>query len=390
MRILIVHNHYQQAGGEDEVFRAEAALLRQHGHSVLTLTEENGEVRGLHALAAARDAVWSTRFQRRLTESLRQTRPDVVHFHNTFFRVSPAAYYACRDAGVTAVQTLHNYRLMCPAATFYRDGRVCEDCVGSAVAFPGIRRGCYRRSRVQTAVVAGMLTVHRRLGTWQRCVDRYIAMTEFARAKFIAGGLPAEKIAVKPNFCPVDPGIGRGAGGYALFVGRLSAEKGVETLMAAWSRLGGRVPLMIVGDGPLAPRVQEFVARTDRCQWLGWEPKERVLELMRSAMFLVVPSECYEMFPLVLAEAYATGLPVIGSRLGSVGAVVVDGQTGLCVRPADPDDLAAKVEWAVSHPDELAEMRTNARAEFEAKYTPERNYQMLMEIYDQARAAAVR
>jgi len=235
-----------------------------------------------------------------------------------------------------------------------------------------------------------MLTVHRRLGTWQRCVDRYIAMTEFARAKFIAGGLPAEKIAVKPNFCPVDPGIGRGAGGYALFVGRLSAEKGVETLMAAWSRLGGRVPLMIVGDGPLAPRVQEFVARTDRCQWLGWEPKERVLELMRSAMFLVVPSEWYEMFPLVLAEAYATGLPVIGSRLGSVGAVVVDGQTGLCVRPADPDDLAAKVEWAVSHPDELAEMRTNARAEFEAKYTPERNYQMLMEIYDQARAVAVR
>ncbi len=358
MRILIVHNHYQQAGGEDEVFRAEAALLRQHGHSVLTLTTENGDVRGLRSLAAARDTLWSTRFHRVLTVTLRRDRPDVAHFHNTFFRVSPAAYYACRDAGVPVVQTLHNYRLVCPAATFYRDGRVCEDCMGSAIASPGIRRGCYRGSRVQTAVVAGMLTMHRSLGTWQRCVDRYIAMTEFARAKFIAGGLPAEKIAVKPNFCSIDPGVGQGEGGYALFVGRLSAEKGIGTLMNAWRRLGRPVPLYIAGDGPQAA--------------------------------LIVPSECYETFGLVIAEAYAAGLPVVGSRLGSIGVAIDDQRTGLHVSPGDPGDLAAKVEWAFSHPHELAEMRTNARAEFEAKYTPERNYQMLMEIYDQARAVAVR
>jgi glycosyltransferase involved in cell wall biosynthesis len=390
MRILIVHNHYQQAGGEDEVFRAETALLRERGHSVFTLTAENGPVRGrLDALIAARDAVWSSDFRRTLTESLGQTRPDVAHFHNTFFRVSPSAYYACRDAGVTVVQTLHNYRLVCPAATFYRAGRVCEDCVGRDVALPGIRHGCYRRSRGQTAVVAGMLTAHRWLGTWQRGVDGYIAMTEFAREKFISGGLPAEKIAIKPNFCPVDPGRGEGDGGYALFVGRLSPEKGVATLMAAWRRLGGRVPLYVVGDGPLAAAVGEFVRKTERCHWLGWQPKAKVLAMMREARVLVVPSEWYEMFPLVLAEAYATGLPVIGSRLGSVGEIIDDGRTGLHVRPGDAEDLATKVEWAFSHPKELAEMRTHARAEYEAEYTPDSNYHRLMEIYEGARSVRV-
>src|SRR5262249_1099168 len=241
MRILVVHNYYQQAGGEDEGFRAEGAPLRGPGPGVSARTTENGPVHGLRSLVAARDAVWSVGFQRRMIESLRRTRPDVVHFHNTFFQVSPAAYYACRDAGVPVVQTLHNYRLICPSATFYRDGRVCEDCLGKSVPLPGIRHGCYRQSRGQTAVVAGMPTAHRWLQTWQRCIDAYIAMTDFARAKFIAGGLPADKIAIKPNFCPVDPGIGAGAGGYALFVGRLSPEKGVETLMAAWRRLGGTI-----------------------------------------------------------------------------------------------------------------------------------------------------
>ena len=385
MRILVVHNYYQQAGGEDEVFRAEVALLREHGHDVSTLTTENGAVHGLRSLVAARDAVWSVGFQRRLTECLRQSRPDVAHFHNTFFQVSPAAYYACRDAGVPVVQTLHNYRLVCPSATFYRDGRACEDCVGRAVALPGIRHGCYRRSRSQTAVVAGMLTAHRWLGTWQRSVDAYIAMTEFAREKFIAGGLPVEKIALKPNFCATDPGIGNGAGGYALFVGRLSPEKGVETLMAAWRRLGGTVPLYVVGDGPLAPAVGEFVEKTERCHWLGWQPKDKVLALMQDARVLVLPSECYEMFPLVLAEASAAGLPVIGSGHGSVGAIIDDGRTGLHVRPGDPEDLASKIEWAFSHPSELATMRTNAREVFETRYTPAVNYDLLMGIYDRVR-----
>ena len=385
MRILVVHNYYQQAGGEDEVFRAEVTLLRERGHDVSTLTTENGAVHGLRSLVAARDAVWSVGFQRRLIECLRQSRPDVAHFHNTFFQVSPAAYYACRDAGVPVVQTLHNYRLVCPSATFYRDGRACEDCVGRAVALPGIRHGCYRRSRSQTAVVAGMLTAHRWLGTWQRSVDAYIAMTEFAREKFIAGGLPAEKIAIKPNFCATDPGIGNGAGGYALFVGRLSPEKGVETLMAAWRRLGGTVPLYVVGDGPLAPAVEEFVGKVERCHWLGWQPKDKVLALMRDARVLVVPSDCYETFGLVVAEAYAAGLPVIGSRHGSIGAIIDDGRTGLHVRPGDPEDLASKVEWAFSHPSELATMRTNAREVFETRYTPAVNYDLLMGIYDRVR-----
>lgn len=390
MRVLMVHNFYQQAGGEDEVFRAEADLLRARGHSVATLTAENGPVHGLGALGAARDTLWSGEFRRTLGDALRQTRPHVVHFHNTFFRVSPAAYHACREAGVAVVQTLHNYRLLCPAATFYRSGRVCEECLGKAVPLPGIRHGCYRQSHVQTAVVAGMLAAHRWLGTWHRSVDAYIALTEFARAKFVAGGLPAEKIAVKPNFPTLDPGMGEGGGGYALFVGRLSAEKGVATLMAAWRRLRTAVPLYVAGDGPLASPMREFARGTDGCDWLGWQPKERVLALMKEAMFLVVPSECYEMGPLVIAEAYAAGLPVIGSRHGSLGALIDDQRTGLHVRPGDPDDLAAKVEWAMAHPQALAQMRKQARAEFEAKYTADRNHDALVEIYDRARSVAVR
>src|SRR5256885_3261393 len=190
MRILVVHNYYQQAGGEDEVFRAEVALLREHGHDVSTLTIENGAVHGLRSLVAARDAVWSVGFQRRLTECLRQSRPDVAHFHNTFFQVSPAAYYACRDAGVPVVQTLHNYRLVCPSATFYRDARACEDCVGRAVALPGIRHGCYRGSRSQTAVVAGMPTPRPWLGTWQRSGDPHIPTTHVAPGTSTDAGLP--------------------------------------------------------------------------------------------------------------------------------------------------------------------------------------------------------
>jgi len=390
MRILIVHNHYQQAGGEDEVFRAETALLREHGHAVVTLTIQNSPVSGLGALGAARDAFWSRAFRRTLARAIEESRPDVAHFHNTFFRVSPSAYDACRQAGIPVVQSLHNYRLVCPGATLYRDGAACEDCLGGNVLTRSVRHACYRGSRAETAVVAGMLTAHRWLGTWQRSVDCYIAMTEFARETFIEGGLPAEKITIKPNFASVDPGRGDGRGRYALFVGRLSAEKGIGTLMTAWRALPRRVPLLIAGDGPLASRVADFTRTTPGCQWLGQQSRQSIARLMQDAAFLVVPSECYEMFPLVIAEAYAAGLPVIGSSHGSVGALIDDGRTGRHVRAGNPADVAAVVTWAATHPAELADMRAQARAEFEAKYTAERNYKTLIDIYDQTRSAAIR
>ncbi len=383
MRILLVHNRYLQPGGEDVVFAAERALLMRSGHEVVPFIEQNARFDGLNLLGVAVNTVWSRAAQQRLSQMLQEMRPDVVHFHNIFPMISPAAYYVCRKDEVPVVQSLHNYRLLCPNALFFRDGHICEDCMGK-IPWPGVVHACYRGSRAASTVVAAMLVVHRFLGTWTQRVDMYIALTEFARQKFIEGGLPADKIAVKPNFVHPDPGSGEGRGGFALFVGRLSQEKGLDTLLAAWERLQGRVPLKIVGDGPLASEVAAAAERLDGVEWLGRKPREEVLDLMKQASFLIFPSRGYEGFPMTIAEAFATGLPVVASNLGAMASLIDHERTGLHFRPGDEEDLAAKVEWMLSHPEALDQMRKETRAEYEAKYTAERNYRMLMEIYARA------
>jgi len=384
MRILLIHNRYLQPGGEDAVFEAEKALLECSGHEVVPFVGDNARLDGMNPLMAAVTAVWSREAQRNLRQLIRETSPGVAHLHNTFLMISPAAYYACKEAGIPVVQTLHNYRLLCPNALFFRDGRVCEDCIGRIVPWPGVVHACYRGSRAASGVLATILTVHRALGTWTRMVDIFIALTEFARQKFIEGGFPAEKIVVKPNFVYPDPGVGDGEGGYALFVGRLTPEKGVETLLAAWERLEMPVPLKVVGDGALASKVAKAAELGQAVEWLGRKPREEVIGLMKQAAFLVFPSECYEGFPMTIAESYATGVPVVASNLGAMASLIDHGRTGLHFRPGDPEDLAAKVEWLLTHPAELTRMRKEARAEYEAKYTAERNYQLLMEIYERA------
>jgi glycosyltransferase involved in cell wall biosynthesis len=282
------------------------------------------------------------------------------------------------------VQTLHNYRLLCPNALFFRDGGACEDCLGKPVPWPGVLHSCYRGDRAASGVVAGMLTAHRFLKTWKEKVDVYIALTEFARRKFVEGGIPAYKIAVKPNFVSPDPGPGEGKGGYALFVGRLSEEKGVETMIRAWELLGDRIPLKVVGDGSLAEKVSGAAERLSGIEWMGRTPGEQVSELMKDAAFLVFPSTWYEVFPLVIVEAFATGLPVIASDIGNMSSLIDHEHTGLHFRPGDGEDLAAQVERVLLHPEDLDRMRLEARAEFEARYTAERNYERLMEIYEMA------
>jgi glycosyltransferase involved in cell wall biosynthesis len=373
-RVLVVHNAYQHRGGEDTVVEAEIALLRSRGHVVESYFRSNDDVAGMPSLALARHTLWSPRTPHDLAELIRRFQPDVIHVHNTFPLISPSLYWAAARAGVPVVQTLHNFRLMCLNALFLREGKVCEDCMGH-LPWRGVARACYRGSQAASAALAGMLTLHRGLGTYRHKVARYIALNEFCRGKFIEGGLPAERVVVKPNFVDFDaPGSASRAG--LLFVGRLSSEKGVATLAEAMA-LRPEAGLRVAGDGPDAGLLDGLAGVTR----LGSLPGDAVRQEMSRAVALVVPSIWYETFGLVVIEAFACGTPVIVSRIGALAELVRDGETGLLFEPGNARDLADKLAWALAHPEQMALMGRNARAQYEAEFSAEVNYRRLMEIY---------
>ena len=390
MRILVCHNFYQQPGGEDQVFAAEVAMLRAHGHDVSTFEVHNDAVQTMSKLQAAAATLWNRRIAADLRLRLRRHHAEIVHFHNTFPLISPAAYYVARAEGAAVVQTLHNYRLLCPAATLFRNGGVCEKCVGH-LPVAAVAHACYRQSRTASAVTAAMLTVHRVAGTYSHNIDAYIALTQFARDKFVQAGFAADRIQIKPNFLDPDPGIGAGDGAYALFVGRLTQEKGIEPLLAAWEKVGHSFPLKICGDGPLAAKVQQAAGKTPSIQWLGRQPLEKIIDLMGRAVMLVFPSLWYEGLPRTIVESFATGTPVAASDLGSMKELIDPGKTGVLFHPGDPEDMARQILHLAGDGPALAAMRLLARQEFVNQYTPQRNHDMLMNIYRRAldrRAAA--
>lgn len=383
MRILSVHNYYQIRGGEDESSESEQNLLREMGHSVEVYAENNDRIANINALQMAADTIWSQSAYQKVKQLATQ-QCDLMHVQNFFPLISPSVYYAAKSQGVPVVQTLRNYRLLCPNGLFFRQGRVCEDCLGQAVPLPGVWHGCYRESRAASGVVATMLSVHRAMQTWIKMVDVYVALTEFAKQKFIQGGLPADKIVVKPNFVNPDPGIGEGNGGYALYVGRLSVEKGLDTLLNAWEHLGNQLPLKIVGDGPLAEQVIVATKKIDGVEWLGRQPMTEVYRLMGEAKILIFPSKWYETFGRVALEAFAKGTPVIAANIGAIAELVEHGRTGWHFKAGDAQDLACQVEFALAHPQALQQMRREVRFEFDSKYTAKQNYQQLMNIYQLA------
>jgi glycosyltransferase involved in cell wall biosynthesis len=384
LSVLCVHNRYIQPGGEDQVFESEAQLLAQNGVRVEKVEEQTTYPSGLvRKIEAAMDCVWSRSWHQKFKTLLRDMRPDVVHIHNFFSVISPSVYYACKEEGVPVVQTLHNYRLACPAASFYRDGKICEECLDRG-PFHAVKYGCYRESKLATAALATMLEVHRRKNTWTEMVDCYVALTEFAREKMIQGGLPADKIRVKPNFVLPDPGPRTSDGDYALFVGRLVDLKGVGTLIKAWSKLPASIPLVIAGDGPYRREMEKLISdfKLANVDYRGRLSRNETLATMKGARFLMFPSEWYEGFPVTIAESFACGVPVLCSRLGGMQEIVDDGRTGLHFTSGDAADMAEKVQWAWSNPEETSNMGLEARAEFEAKYSAERNFGMLTEIYE--------
>ncbi len=383
----MVHNPYRQAGGEDFVFEQERRMLQNAGHEVVTYLRDNDEVEkytGLRRLALIPRTIWATDSRREISGLLAREKPSLVHVHNTFVMISPSIFSACEEAGIPVVQTLHNYRLMCAAGVFYRDGHVCEECVEKSL-WSGVRHGCYHDSKLATAVVAGMTAVHRGLHTWTRPTHFYIALCNFARKKFIDSGLPAERVFVKPNFVHPDPGVSSDAEkeDYAVFAGRISPEKRVANLLDAWERGRSRFPLFILGDGPERAGLEQAASRRglSGIHFKGQVPRAEVIATIRKARFLMFSSEVYENFPVTIAEAFACGTPVICAQMGAMEEIVSHGNTGLHFAPGQTDDLAAKMDWAWENPEPMRAMGREARREYEAKYTAEINYKLLMGIY---------
>jgi glycosyltransferase involved in cell wall biosynthesis len=386
MKILQVHNHYQRYGGEDAVVEGERALLERHGHQVAQYTKHNDEVDRTPRLELALKTIYNRESGRELLELLGREAPDLIHAHNLFPLISPSLYHAAKTAGIPVVQTLHNFRLLCPSATLFRDGQICESCVGRRIKYPAVVHSCYRGNRAASAVTASMLAFHGTRGAWTRGVHTFIALSQFSKDKFIEGGLKPGKIRVKPNFLPHDPGAGDGAGGYVFFAGRLAKEKGLGVLLDAWARLRCPVPLKIAGDGDLMPWVRERAAGLPGVEVLGHCDHEALLGLLKGAAVCVMPSEWYEAgVPLAIIEAFACGTPVIASDLPSLREAVIEKCTGFRFPIGSADALANSVEefWALPQC-AVAGLRKGARAYYEASFSAGANYPALLKIYEDA------
>ncbi len=399
MKVLLVHNFYQSSApsGEDLVFVNERDLLRSRAVDVVTYERSNDELAGgIGAARAAVDVVWSRETYSELQALIRRERPDVVHFHNIWYRVSPAAYYACESEGVPVVQTIHNFRILCVNGLLLRHGKTCEDCLTGKNGWPGFVRGCFRSSPLYSFPVFLTQAVHRLRKTWGRQVDRYIALSDFGRRKLVEGGLPPDRFTVKPNFLPNAPRPDRESGDYAVFVGRLTEEKGIGLLLDSWKRsVGGAgtgtFGLKVIGEGTMRSEL-ERCARSGGpggsqgmpgpIEFTGQLPHDEVMKLVVKSRFLVLPSLCYEMFPLAVIEAFACGKPVIGSRGGAIGEIVGHGTTGLLFESGNCEDLARCLRVFAEDRELCQRLGAAARDEFESRYTAESNFSQIMAIYE--------
>ena len=403
VKILLVHNFYGSAApsGENTAFGAEAALLRSRGHSVSEFSRYSDEILRdgfTGTLRGAVSVVWNPFSLRSLKRMLRETKPEIVHVHNTFPLLSPSVFDASRELNIPTVMTLHNYRLGCAAGTALRDDRPCTLCLDRNSVIPALRYGCYRESRIATIPVAAMIAYNTARDTWRSNVDAFITLTDFQKEKMIRFGLPPESLFVKPNFLddPPAPVPWKDRGNKVVFVGRLYAAKGIHILLEAWKRMGKKAPqLEVIGDGPMKEELVRSIRESeasDSVSFLGNVSRGEAMKRISDAKLLVIPSVCYEGFPMVIQESFALGVPVAASNIGSLPFLVSEGKNGGLFAPGDAEAVVSCVTRLLEDDSRLRVLGEGARRDFDEKYTAEKNHSALMAVYRSAaerRAAKV-
>lgn len=390
LRVLLVHNRYrsEQPSGENHVVDQEMSLLADAGHQVSIFERRSDEIASMSLLervAVPLRVPWNAVVRAELAVRLHAERPDVVHIHNTFPLLSPSVVAACTDARVPAVATLHNYTMVCPTGTLYRNGRVCTDCTGQ-LPLPAVRHGCYRGSRLATIPMALSMSANRR--RWWSDIERFFCISDAQRQILIQAGMPAHRLAVRHNFVP-DPGVRRaGPGEHMLYLGRITAEKGIRLLMTAWDRIaasgGLGVPLVLAGTGPLQEEVSQWTRGRDDIRYLGLRSKAECRELTARSVAVVAPSTWMETFGLVVVEAMAAGVPAVTAAHGAFVELVQDGVTGLLHRPGDPGSLAESLRRAVTRREANRSMGEAARRRYEQDFTPSVGLDRLIAGYEKA------
>lgn len=384
MNILLIHNKYQQKGGEDVVFQVEGELMASHGHQVERLLFDNSQIKTTRdVILSGIGSVYNVQSAHRIEAVIRFFRPDVIHVHNFFPLASPAVFFVAARHQIPVVVTLHNYRLICPSYTLYHDGKIYEKSVDKIFPLDAVLKGVYRESKVQTASTVLMTGLHKLGGTWKNKVDRYIALTRFAKNKFLHSslGVSASQLVVKPNFTD-DLGVGeRQRENFFLFIGRLTGEKGIETVLE--SAAAGGYKLSIIGDGPLKEMVETHAATYPNIEYLGFRQKPFIISQLKKCKALIFPSVWYEGFPMTILEAFSTATPVICSRLGGMAEIVEDKINGLHFHAGNSADLTEKVNSLHTDAEFAGALGRKARADYEEKYTPEKNYLQLLSIYEE-------
>jgi glycosyltransferase involved in cell wall biosynthesis len=385
MRVLAIHNYYQQRGGEDQCFEDEVSVLQAQGHEVRSLTVHNDSIEGRSKLRVARQSIWNSTAYDQVFTLTQEYKPDIVHVMNAFPLFSPSIFYAAKKSGTTVVHEVQNYRMFCANALLMRNGKHCEDCIGKRFALPAIVHRCYRNSSLGSATLAISSALHRRWQTWDHAVDLFICPSVIARKILIHAGLPEQRVRVKPNALNFDPGMGSGSSDAFVFVGRLSPEKGLKTLFAAWQADSTLPSLKIIGDGPDSSLVQQFTANDSRVEWLGRQPLEKLLEVVGEAQALIMPSLWNETFGRTTIEAFSKGTPVIGSRIGGTAELIDEGQTGWLFEPGSASELLSRIRLSMRlDVQQKSLMRAAARRKFLENYLPLNNYQELIQCYEHA------